>query len=105
MDLKSNNNENFLSYIFSYLTISVIAGLVTFRVINALLDYIVLPILDITVLPNYKFEKLTISFDKNKQNIKNKSQNYINNIRIGLFLKELIIWLLSMIILYFIYKL
>ena len=105
MDLKSNNNENFLSYIFSYLTISVIAGLVTFRVINALLDYIVLPILDITVLPNYKFEKLTISFDKNKQNIKNKSKNYINNIRIGLFLKELIIWLLSMIILYFIYKL
>ena len=50
---------NFSSFIISYLCLSVIAGLFTFRVLNSLLDNIILPVLDITVLPETKFHKLT----------------------------------------------
>ena len=102
----SNQTLNFSSFIISYVSLSVIAGLFTFRVLNSLLDNIILPIIDITVLPETKFHKLTKTYNHEKKEIDpnlNKQQ-YIYIVRPGLFLKELIIWCFMMLLLYFIYS-
>lgn len=101
----SNQKHNFISYIFSYLTISVLAGLFTFRLINSLLDSIILPTLSLTLLPDNKFNKLSYLYDSNKNKIPIKSQKeHIYGIQIGSFIKELILWTISMIVLFCIYK-
>jgi large-conductance mechanosensitive channel len=97
---------NFSSFIISYVSLSVIAGLFTFRLLNSLLDNIILPILDITVLPETKFHKLTKTYNHKKKEITNniEKDKYIYIIRPGLFIKELIIWCFMMLLLYFIYR-
>jgi len=97
---------NFSSFIISYVSLSVIAGLFTFRVINSLLDNIILPILDITVLPDTKFHKLTKTFNYEKKEINNdiQKEQYIYVFRPGIFLKELVIWCFMMLTLYFVYR-
>ena len=96
---------NFSSFIISYVSLSVIAGLFTFRVLNSLLDNIILPILDITVLPETKFHKLTKTYNHQKKEINNniEKNKYIYVIQPGAFLKELVIWCFMMLLLYFIY--
>lgn len=97
---------NFSSFIISYVSLSVIAGLFTFRVLNSLLDNIILPILDITVLPETKFHKLTKTYNHQKKEINNNIQKeqYVYVVRPGIFLKELVIWCFMMLLLYFIYR-
>jgi len=97
---------NFSSFIISYVSLSVIAGLFTFRVLNSLLDNIILPILDITVLPEAKFHKLTKTYNHQKKEIKNNIQKeqYVYVVRPGIFLKELVIWCFMMLLLYFLYR-
>lgn len=101
-----NNTLNFSSFIISYISLSVIAGLFTYRLLNSLLDNIIFPILDITILPETKFHKLTKKFNHKKQEINNiiEKEQYIYEIRPGLFLKELVIWCFIMLILYLIYR-
>ena len=103
---QGNKILNFSSFIISYVSLSVIAGLFTFRVLNSLLDNIILPILDITVLPETKFHKLTKTFDHQKKEVNNNIQKnqYVYVIRPGIFLKELVIWCFMMLLLYFIYR-
>lgn len=98
---------NFSSFIISYVSLSVIAGLFTYRLLNSLLDNIIFPILDMTLLPETKFHKLTKKFNHQKKEIYNNIQKeqYIYEIRPGLFLKELVIWCFIMLLLYFIYRL
>jgi large-conductance mechanosensitive channel len=107
MDNNNNNNSlNFTSFIISYVSLSVIAGLFTYRLLNSFLDNIILPILDISILPETKFHKLTKTFNHKKQEINNNIENekYIYVIRPGAFLKELVIWCFMMLLLYFIYS-
>ena len=101
-----NKTLNFSSFIISYVSLSVIAGLFTFRILNSLLDNIILPILDITVLPETKFHKLTKTFNHQKKKINNniEKDKYVYVIRPGVFLKELVIWCFMMLLLYFIYR-
>lgn len=101
-----NNNLNFSSFIFSNISLSVIAGLFSYRLLNSLLDNIILPIIDMSVLPETKFHKLTKTYDYKKLEIKNniKNDQYIYIIKPGIFLKELVIWCFMMLVLYFIYK-
>ena len=103
---QGNKILNFSSFIISYVSLSVIAGLFTFRVLNSLLDNIILPILDITVLPETKFHKLTKTYDHQKKEVNNNIQKnqYVYVIRPGIFLKELVIWCFMMLLLYFIYR-
>ena len=97
---------NFSSFIISYVSLSVIAGLFTFRILNSLLDNIILPILDISVLPETKFHKLTKTYNHEKKEINNniEKDKYVYVIRPGVFLKELVIWCFMMLLLYFIYR-
>ena len=97
---------NFSSFIISYVSLSVIAGLFTFRLLNSLLDNIILPVLDITLLPENKFNKLTKTYNHQKKEIDNNIQNeqYMYVIQPGRFLKELVIWCFMMLLLYFVYR-
>ncbi len=101
-----NTNLNFCSFITSYVSLSVIAGLFTYRLLNSFLDDIVLPLLDISILPETKFHKLTKTFNYNKKEIDNgiKNENYLYIVKPGIFIKELIIWCFMMLLLYFIYS-
>lgn len=96
---------NFCSFVVSYISLSVIAGLFSFRLINSLLDNIILPLLDLTILPDKKFHKMSRMYNNNKQREKLEFKDSDNKylIRPGIFLKDVIIWLAVMLILYFIY--
>jgi large-conductance mechanosensitive channel len=98
---------NFSSFIVSYVSLSVIAGLFTYRVLNSFLDNIILPLLDISILPDTKFHRLTKVYNHKKTEIKEiiKKQDIQYVISPGIFLKELIIWCFMMMLLYIIYKL
>ena len=61
---------NFSSFIISYVSLSVIAGLFTYRVLNSFLDNIILPLLDISILPDTKFHRLTKVYNHKKTEIK-----------------------------------
>ena len=108
---KYNNtvqSKNFGQFLISYISLSVIAGLFSYRLINSLLDNVILPILNISILPDKKFHKLTKVYNYNKKNISNdkyiKNESYLYVFKPGIFLKELIIWCSIMIILYIFYK-
>lgn len=103
---ESNENLNFSSFIVSYVSLSVIAGLFSYRLLNSLLDNIILPLLDLSLLPDNKFHKLTKIYNHNKNEINNKpkKEETVYVIRPGMFLKELIIWCSMMLILYTIYS-
>ena len=105
-NLPQNNTLTFSTFVLSYISLSVVAGLFTYRLINSLLDNIILPLLDISVLPESKFHKFTKVYNYKKKEIKNsmKNKEYIYVIRPGIFLKDLIIWCFIMILLYLIYR-
>ena len=100
-----NDTLTFSAFILSYISLSVVAGLFTYRLINSLLDNIILPLLDISVLPESKFHKFTKVYNYKKKEMKNplKKNQYMYIIRPGIFLKDLIIWCFIMILLYLIY--
>lgn len=102
----SNDTLSFGSFILSYVSLAVVAGLFTYRLINSFLDNIVLPLLDLSVLPERKFHKLTKVYDHRKREVNKpiKNSEYMYVIRPGLFLKELVMWCFIMLILYFIYR-
>jgi len=99
----------FTSFLLSYVSLSVIAGLFTFRLLNSFLDNILSPLLDLTCVPNYKFDKLSKIYNVNREVVKDNKykvskNDYVNIFKPGIFLKELIIWCIIMIILYLIAK-
>lgn len=100
------SNHTFCSFIVSYVSLSVIAGLFTYRLLNSFLDNILLPLLDLTLLPETKFNKLTKAYDYKKNKIEKiiDNEKYVYIIQPGLFIKELIIWCSMMLFLYYIYK-
>ena len=102
----SNKDNTFTSFLTSYVSLSVIAGLFTYRVLNSLLENIILPLIDITVLPETKFHKLTKTYDYQKKEISTdiEKSKYVYIVRPGVFLKELVIWCFMMLLLYLIYK-
>jgi len=101
-----NNTLTFSAFILSYISLSVVAGLFTYRLVNSLLDHIILPLLDISVLPEKKFNKFTKVYNYKKKEIKKpiKNKDYMYVIRPGIFFKDLIIWCFIMISLYLIYR-
>lgn len=105
----SSNKQNFYEFLLSNISITVIAGIFSYRLINSFFDYIIFPLLDITILPDKEFAKFSKSFsqDKHEEDIKDILDYYNNNkcvFRFGLFIKELIMWLIVMIILFIIYR-
>ena len=98
---------SFPEFILSYVSLSVIAGLFTYKFLNSFLENILFPIIDLTILPDHKFIKLS-SFYNSKKNlinpipINNSENQYV--IRYGLFIKDLILWIIFMIFLFMLYK-
>ena len=107
MDAPTDKILTFPEFVISYVSLSVIAGLFTFRVINSLLDNIIFPIIELTILPDAHFVPLSVIYDTDKKEV-NTSQDENNDyqvaIRFGLFLKEFIIWFLIMVLLFMLYK-
>lgn len=107
LQLTNSGSErlNFSSFIVSYVSLSVIAGLFTYRLLNSFLDNILFPIIDLTILPDTKFHKLTKTYNYKKEqvNFEFKKEEYTYIIRPGAFIKELVIWCFIMLILYCIY--
>lgn len=104
--MSEDTKMNFSSFVISYVSLSVIAGLFSFRLLNSFLDNIVLPLLDLSLLPDRKFHKLTKTYDHKKNEIPSgfEDNKYTYVVRPGFFIKELIIWCFMMITLYFLYK-
>ena len=102
----SNKVLNFSSFIVSYVSLSVVAGLFTYRLLNSFLDNILFPIIDLTILPEVKFHKLTKTFNHKKEQINQdfNKEEYMYVIRPGTFIKELVIWCFIMLVLYCIYR-
>jgi len=102
----TTTQQTFISFVLSYVTLSVIAGLFTYRLLNSFLYNILLPIIDLTLLPDRKFHKLSkmYNYKKEKIEILHDKNDYKYIIKPGIFLKELIIWSIAMIILYIIYS-
>lgn len=97
---------NFSSFITSYVSLSVVAGLFTYRLLNSFLDNILFPIIDLTLLPETRFHKLTKTYNHKKEQINQnfKQEEYIYVVRPGSFIKELVIWCFIMLVLYCIYR-
>ena len=57
-EINNNSTLTFCQFIISNISLSVIAGLFTYRLLNSLMDNIILPLLDFTILPDSKFIKL-----------------------------------------------
>ena len=104
--IQNKNVMTFGSFLISYISLSVIAGLFTYRLLNSLLDNIILPLLDISILPDKKFHKLTKIYDNKKTEISADvtKENYMYVFKPGIFLKELVIWCFIMIVLYILYR-
>ena len=107
MESQSTKILTFPEFIISYVSLSVIAGLFTFRVINSFLDNIIFPIIELTILPDSHFMPLSVAYDMNKNEINNSQEengDYQVAIRFGLFIKEFIIWFFIMVLLFMLYK-
>ena len=100
--------SGFGNYVITTLSLSVIASIFTYRVINAFLEYLLLPCVNIAIDPNEKMSSLNFKFTTGKDN--RKKEFSINpdadiptpsyNIFLGAFIKELLIWFIFMGILY-----
>ncbi len=99
---------NYISFVISWISLSVIGGLFTYRLINTILEYLILPILDLSILPSDHFSKLNIGLNEDRQIpqctfITLTTKNPIKyRIELGTILREFIIWFLAITILYLI---
>ena len=75
-------------------------------ILNSFLDNILFPLLDISILPNCKFNNLSIIYDANKKPLKQITcdKNYVYVFNHGKFIKDLIIWSMIMIFVFMLYK-
>jgi large-conductance mechanosensitive channel len=99
-------SESFLEFLRLYISIATIAGIFTFKLLNSLVDNILNPLLSI-ILDESDYYKLNFKIDSNYQvikisNIVHKHKYY--EFGIGILLRDFIIWLTSMLTLYFISK-
>ena len=116
MDYEINNiSSNFLTFVTSFISLSIIASIFSYRLLNSFFDNIFFPILDLFILPDKKFHKLTKIYDINltiEDKIESRSSLSGNEslgtiqyaIRTGIFLKDFITWSFMIIILYIIYR-
>lgn len=104
--LNNSKSVNFIHFISSFISLTIIASIFSYRLLNSFLDNIFFPLLDLLILPDKKFHKLTTVYNSNLQKndteIKEDNLQYI--IRPGIFLKDFITWVFVIIILYILYK-
>jgi hypothetical protein len=96
-------NNKYISFITSFVSLSVIGGIFSYRLINSFLAFVLFPCLN-TLLPDDSFDRMNLNLNKNLINIKSSEKSgeksKFPSISIGYFIKELIIWVTVMSILY-----
>lgn len=96
----------FINFIKSHLTISVIAGIFTYKLISAYLEYLINPIFNM-IINKSNFESISLYYDTN---LNQKLITPVDNsgtikyhIGIGYIIRETIIWIIAMAVLFGIY--
>lgn len=99
--------ENFLIFLQTYVGISVIAGIFTFKLMSSFMENIINPILDYFIKQD-KFKRFNVMINDDGTQIKatpvTSNMELIYRINFGQMIRDIIIWLISMIILYQISK-
>lgn len=94
---------NFFQFVFTYLTITMIANLFTFRFISSIVDNFISPLINI-IIHDDLFHHYNIHFDKKLQLVLvttvNTSKTISYSFNFGVILKEFITWLIVMFILF-----
>lgn len=92
-----------MDFIKSHLTIAVIAGIFTYKLISSYLEYLIYPIIDILLNKN-SFEKISLYLDKDLNQKLITPVDLTGTIKIkisfGYVIRETIIWLIAMLILF-----
>lgn len=106
MDNSVTTSQNFVQFISSFISLTVVASIFSYKLLNSFLDNIFFPILDLFILPDKKFHKLSTVYNANlEKNNKVIDENKLEYaIRPGIFLKDFITWVFVIIILYIIYR-
>ena len=105
--MDDNTSKNILSFITSFVSLSVIASIFSYKLLNSFLDNIFFPIIDLFILPDKNFHKLSRYYNNDliKESSNNNNNKTIYAIRPGIFLKDFITWSFMIIILYLFYRL
>lgn len=90
-------SKGYFSFVTSFISLSVIGGIFSYRFINSFLSDILFPCLNISILPDDTFNKMNV-YTGNQPETKKSTKG--NTIRIGTFLKEMLMWVIVMTILY-----
>lgn len=97
---------NFLQFLMNDISLPVIIGMFTYRLLSSLLNDIIIPIIDI-LLHEHTFYQYNLGLGEDNEiiltdpvDMKNALKNRIG---FGIFLRELIIWLVVMFIFYIIF--
>lgn len=97
--------SNFLDFLSTNVSISVIAGIFTFRLISAVLENIINPLINI-ILDENTFYSYNMTIDQDDKVVLTDPVNNLNHTKyyfgFGVVIRELIIWIIAMFILYYI---
>ncbi len=97
-------------HLMSLISLTIIASVFTYRLLNAFMEYIIIPIINILIDPNEDISSLNFTFHTGKNHRDKKifynpdidtgsSPSY--DIMLGTFIKEIIIWLIVMTVIYY----
>jgi large-conductance mechanosensitive channel len=98
------SNPTYPVFMEKSLTVTVIAGMITMRLITSILNDLVQPAVDMLIFEKL-FHSMTLTYDQNMHIVKNsKAVNPITyTFNFGNVLRELITWIALMTLLYLIY--
>lgn len=95
----------FLQFLKEYISITVIAGIFTFRLLSTIIDNLINPLINM-IFHEQIFDNYNLSLDESNQRILTDpvdSKGYVKHyIGFGKILRELIIWTVAMFILFLI---
>ena len=97
--------SNFLDFLSNNVSISVIAGIFTFRLISSILENIINPLMNI-ILNENTFYSYNLTIDQDDKVVLTDPVYNLSHAKyyfgFGVVLRELIIWIIAMFILYYI---
>lgn len=98
---------NFLEFLIRYISIGVIAGMFTFRLLSSIIDNLVNPLINM-ILNEHTFHAYNVSFGEENQIILTdpaSSKGHVKHyIGFGTILRESIIWTIAMFVLFLIHN-
>ena len=96
---------NFIQFLTDYISIAVIAGMFTFRLLSTIIDNLVNPLINM-IFNEHSFYAYNVSLDEDNEIILTdpvESKSYVKHyIGFGTVLRELIIWATAMFTLFLI---